>query len=90
MSDHKAPPATDCVTAAQNDLTPARRWVNVWKSAGIELERIRERELRDVDTTEALALLMGHADYTVAPFAPSPDSGLVDQQRWFARAARCV
>ncbi|MBI3296640.1 MAG: hypothetical protein HYZ75_00645 [Elusimicrobia bacterium] len=37
---------------------------------------------------EAVALLYGHADYTVPPRAPKPTSGLVDQQRWFMKAAR--
>ena len=35
----------------------------------------------------AVALLCGEADYTVPPRAPRPASGLVEQQRWFMKAA---
>ncbi|MBI3298840.1 MAG: hypothetical protein HYZ75_11790 [Elusimicrobia bacterium] len=65
----------------------AKRWVQAWKAAGPELERIRREELRRLPP-EAVALLYGHADYTVPPRAPKPTSGLVDQQRWFMKAAR--
>ena len=34
-----------------------RRWVQTWKKAGPELERIRLRELRDVDTQLAIQQL---------------------------------
>jgi hypothetical protein len=34
-----------------------RRWVQTWRKAGPELERIRLRELRDVDTQLAIQQL---------------------------------
>lgn len=64
----------------------ARRWADTWKRAGDALERIRRRELRTLDTYHAIALLCGTADRPVA--APRPASGLVEQQRWFVKAAR--
>jgi len=82
-----------------NDETPAlagwtpeqialgRRWVETWKLAGVDLERIRRQELRELDTRKTLALLCGPADYTCPPRAPKPTSGLVEQQRWFSKAA---
>jgi hypothetical protein len=64
-----------------------RRWVETWKRAGPELERIRRHEIRTLDSYKAIALLFGPADYTRAPRAPKPTSGLVEQQRWFMKAA---
>lgn len=66
----------------------AKRWVRAWKDAGPELERIRREELRRLPPGEGVSLLCGEADYTVPPRAPKPTSGLVDQQRWFMKAAR--
>ena len=69
-------------------MTLAKRWVQAWKDAGPELERIRREELRRLAPGEGVSLLCGDADYTVPPRAPKPFSGLVDQQRWFMKAAR--
>jgi hypothetical protein len=65
-----------------------KRWVETWRLAGAELERIHRKEIRELDAYRAIALLCGPADYTLPPRAPKPFSGLVDQQRWFTRAAR--
>ena len=65
-----------------------RRWVAAWKRAGPALERVRRQELRHLNTFAAIALLCGPADYTVAPRAPKPTSGLIEQQRVFSRARR--
>ncbi len=73
------------MTSDQNAL--ARRWVKTWQEAGPRLERIRREELRRLDPQRAIALLCGEADYTVAPRAPRPTSGLVEQQRWFMKMA---
>jgi hypothetical protein len=74
------------------DWTPeqvalGRRWVQAWQTAGPELERLRREELRRLDSQRAIALLCGPADYRVAPRAPRPTSGLVEQQHWFKKAA---
>lgn len=68
-------------------IATARRWVEVWKQAGPRLERVRREELRHLDPQRAVALLCGEADYTVPPRAPRPTSGLIEQQRWFMKAA---
>jgi len=78
--------------SALSDWTPeqialGKRWVQTWKLAGADLERIRRRELRELDNFRAIALLCGQADYTSPPWAPRPHSGLVEQQRWFMKAA---
>jgi len=66
----------------------ARRWVETWKLAGPELERIRRKEIRELNTQRTIALLCGTADYTRPLRAPMPFSGLVEQQRLFMKAAR--
>jgi hypothetical protein len=74
------------------DWTPeqialGKRWVETWRLAGADLERIRRKEIRELDTYKALLLLCGSADYTRPPYAPEPWSGLVEQQSWFMKAA---
>ncbi len=65
-----------------------KRWVETWKRAGKELERIRRQELRQLDTCRTIELLCGDFDYTVPPRAPKPTSGLVELQRLLMEAAR--
>jgi hypothetical protein len=65
-----------------------RRWVQAWKNAAPELERIRRQELRQLDAYAAIALLCGEANYREAPRAPKPTSGLIEQQRVFRRLRR--
>ena len=56
--------------------------------AGVALEKIRREELRNLDAYKAISLLCGPADYTIAPRAPKPTSGLVEQQFWFMKARK--
>ena len=79
------------VPSALSSWTPeqialGKRWVETWKLAGADLERIHRKEIRELDTYQAIALLCGPGDYTRAPRAPEPSSGLVEQQRWFIQA----
>ena len=79
-------------TSSLADWTPeqvaqGKRWVRAWKEAGEVMERLRREELRRIDAQRAIALLCGPADYRVAPRAPKPTYGLVEQQRWFMKAA---
>ena len=74
------------------DWTPeqialGKRWVETWKLAAVDLERIKRKEIRELDTYKTIALLCHDADYTKPPYAPKPWSGLVEQQRWFKKAA---
>ncbi len=74
------------------DWTPeqvalGKRWVQAWQEAAPALERVRRHELRRLDPERAIALLCGPADYRVPPRSPKPSSGLVEQQRWFMKAA---
>jgi hypothetical protein len=79
-------------TSALASWTPeqivvGRRWVETWKLAGADLEQLRRKDIRELDTYRTIALLCGEADYTRPPRAPGPSSGLVEQQRWFMKLA---
>lgn len=65
-----------------------KRWVDTWRRAGPELERIRREELAAVDTQQAVAALADVFLYARAHFPPPPTSGLVEQQRWFQTLRR--
>lgn len=74
------------------DWTPeqiarGRTWVDTWRLARADLERIRRREIREFDANQTIALLCGSADYTESAYAPKLWSGLIEQQRWFKKAA---
>jgi hypothetical protein len=79
-------------SSALTDWTPeqialGKKWVETWKLAAADLERIRRREIRELDTYKTIELLCGSAaDYTKPPYAPKPWSGLVEQQQWFKKA----
>ena len=66
----------------------AEKWVETWKRAGPELEKIRRAELRKVSTQQALMNLSDVFEYTRLHFKPRPGSGLVAQQAWFQRFRR--
>jgi glycine/D-amino acid oxidase-like deaminating enzyme len=82
------PTANSAAELTTDEMAMARRWVQTWQAAAPELERLRREELRQLDPQRAIALLCGPADYTVPPRAPRPTSGLIEQQRWFMKAAR--
>ena len=79
-------------SSALDDWTPeqialGKRWVETWRLASQDLERIRRKEARELDIYKATSLLCESADYTKPPYAPKPWSGLIEQQRLFMKAA---
>jgi hypothetical protein len=70
---------------SREDIQRGKAWVRTWQTAGVELERIRQRELRGLDTYRAIALLYGPMLDLVR--VARPRSGLVEQQYWFMKAA---
>ena len=79
-------------SSALADWTPeqialGKKWAETWKLAAVDLERIKRKEIRELDTHKTIQLLLKSADYTQPPYAPKPWSGLVEQQRWFMKAA---
>lgn len=66
-----------------------RAWVKNWIELGPILEDIKRRELEAMTDSDVRAHV--HALFTglhPANFEVKPDSGLVEQQRWFAKAHR--
>jgi len=68
------------------ELELMRRWVDTWRLAGEELERIRREEIQSRDTHEAIHQIFD-TELVCLEEAPTT-SGLVDQQAWFARLRR--
>lgn len=65
-----------------------RRYVEGWKRAGPELERIRREELRVLDTRKEVAGMDALVDIALRHGRPRETSGLVEMQRWFMEFAR--
>ncbi|MEX1118067.1 MAG: hypothetical protein WEB60_04655 [Terrimicrobiaceae bacterium] len=66
-----------------------KRWVDTWKVAGPELERIKQEELRAMDETrsaEIFNLLAGGWVDNWRPPERETDHGLVIQQHHFSKA----
>lgn len=73
----------------EKEKTLILRWIETWKQAGPELEAIRRRELEaltDDDVRQYVEQI--HAAPLPTGLPPRTESGLVEQQRWFARLHR--
>ena len=68
---------------AQEQLV--RRWVENWRQAGPELERLRAEEIRNSDTAAAIEQLSDAFESARREWSAPATSGLVEQQRLFAR-----
>jgi len=66
-------------------IARAVKWIEMWRLESADLERIRHKKLRNLDIYAAIARFCKSADFTLPP--PKPWSGLVEQQRWFMKAA---
>jgi len=66
---------------SKRELT--KKWVETWKQAGPELEKIRRAELRKVSTQQAMMNLADVFESCLLHFKPRPSSGLIEQQAWF-------
>ncbi len=82
------PPRSALDDWSPDEIARGRAWVAVWRDAAPRLEAIRRQELRALDTFSAISLLCGDASYHEAPRAPAPTSGLIEQQRLFAKLRR--
>jgi hypothetical protein len=69
-------------------LTPdeQRRAVRLWGETARMVERLRHERLPCVDTAAAIQALSGAFAVAIRNRASRLDSGLVEQQAWFARA----
>lgn len=66
----------------------ARRWVQAWKEAGPELERIRAEEIRATDTVRAMEMLDELFTHAAISTPMRESSGLLEQQLYFSRDRR--
>jgi len=67
----------------EEEYAVARRWVETWKRAGPELERIRMEEIRKTDVRSFIDAMDDIIEYVLRVFPPRLESGLVEQQRLF-------
>jgi hypothetical protein len=74
-------------TTAKN-LAQAKIWVEAWKRAAPELERMRCEEIRRADTESAIPVFDGLFESAIEANPPGPMCGLVEQQRLFGRLRR--
>ena len=79
--------ASNLTNWTPEQIALGKRWVETWQRAAAELETIKRKEIRELDSYQSIAQLCGPRDYTTAPYAPKPWSGLVELQRWFKKAA---
>ncbi|MBX3175260.1 MAG: hypothetical protein KF709_12665 [Gemmatimonadaceae bacterium] len=66
----------------------AQSWMRQWRAAAPALARVRAAELATVDVVVVAEELEGALDARMRMEPPPPSSGLVEQQRVFARARR--
>jgi hypothetical protein len=66
-------------------MTP-KQWVEHWQRVGPILEQINAEELRAMDAQEAIQRILPMCDWCFEHSEPRTTSGLVEQQRWFAKA----
>jgi len=62
-----------------------RRWVETWKRADEALAQVKRAELERLDTGAALEQLADAFELARRRALPTTTSGLVEQQRLFAR-----
>jgi hypothetical protein len=62
-----------------------RRWLAGWQKASPVLERLRAEAIRNSDTAAAIEQLSDAFESALRHYPPPATSGLVEQQRIFAR-----
>jgi hypothetical protein len=62
-----------------------RQWVENWAQTGPLLEQLRAEEIRNSDTAAAIEQLSDAFESARCQWKPPTTSGLVEQQRLFAR-----
>ncbi|MBK8090839.1 MAG: hypothetical protein IPK32_02260 [Verrucomicrobiaceae bacterium] len=73
------------MTETERELT--KRWMDTWAKAAPELQKVRDADIRAADTAESMQVFTGSAAWAVKHRPAAAWSGLVEQQRWFAKAA---
>jgi len=65
-----------------------RQWIRNWEAARPVLERLRDEAIRNTDTAAAIEQLSDAFESARRHWMPPATSGLVEQQRWFAKLRR--
>jgi hypothetical protein len=65
-----------------------RKWIECWRRAGPELERIRRKEIREADTARFVQATAGLLGALKTQLSNRKTSGLVQQQEYFRGLAR--
>lgn len=65
-----------------------RERVAAWRRAAPVLQQVRDEDIREASTAQAMRIFAGSALWAVTERPPLPTSGLIEQQRWFARMRR--
>jgi hypothetical protein len=65
-----------------------RERVAAWERAAPVLQEVRDADIRAADTASAIGSMTLLFRDAVKSFPPGPTSGLVEQQRWFAKLRR--
>lgn len=79
----KPPAYSYCVTEEEKKIT--LRWIETWRRAGPELERIRHEEIRRADTQRAMKIFAGLVTENLRSRPARLTSGLIEQQAIFHR-----
>jgi hypothetical protein len=62
-----------------------RQWVHNWEAAAPVLDQLRDEAIRNSDTAKAIEQLSDAFESARRRWTAPPTSGLVEQQRLFAR-----
>jgi len=62
-----------------------KQWVDLWKRTGPLLDELRDEDIRNADTQNAVEALSDAFDSALRHFSPRTTSGLVEMQRIFSR-----
>lgn len=69
----------------KEDNESVRKWIIGWQNAAPALEKLRNEEIRNSDTSAAIEQLSDAFDSALLHYPPTNTSGLVEQQRLFSR-----
>lgn len=59
------------------------KWIECWRKAGPELEKLRREDIKNADTAWAIDILDDAFESAILHFSAREGSGLVEQQRLF-------
>lgn len=62
-----------------------REHVARWDRAAPLLQQVRDADIRAADTAQSMKTFAGSAMWAVTHRPAAPESGLVEQQRWFMK-----